>query len=452
MAALMKITAVLVLACLFPGRLDASPQENPELDDLKKTLQNAIELEWSTIPVYLNAHFSLKDKQGKNKQVSEMMRDILVNEMHHMSLAANILNAIGGFPVLNDLSRAPRYPGPLPAGCLPDLTVSLQKMSKDHIENVFMAIETPECDHAVRKFHGDLIKAASQKESNERLQMSVTPKFPGLQEKCKEEKGTYNPTTIGAIYIHKILCPMLKLELEGDRKVSIFTKDHSRQVEHPFKVTNLTTAIKAIAYIVSQGEGGDPCNPFVYSDFRDDDYKKQNKEEPSHYYKFAEIAKGKEVTVQLNDQDNPACPLNDPDCNYFSPCSAGTCDNAIRFINKPEKPYFNEDAVWNIIPNPTTGIYPPGSVARKLSDEFNEIYVDLMQCLHDAVNGQPQKLQRCVVCKMHQLKEKGDILVQTPIIPGGDVNASPTYEFFYTEQDKPEEHNQQRLQQQHIEL
>ncbi|XP_035700237.1 uncharacterized protein LOC118432734 [Branchiostoma floridae] len=429
-------TVFLALSCLFSGWPDVSAQgtDRVTIEKLRENLQSAIELEWATIPPYLNAALSIKE--GTNKPVNGILWSILGNEMDHMALAANMLNAIKGKPVLN-AAKAPRYPGPLPAGCLPDLNVTLEKMTRAHTERVFMGIETPECEDSVTKFHDHLSKAASPDlQASNKMSEKVEDAFPGLLAKCDEEG--YSPDTIGAIYIHKILCPMYKLEIQaqGSPEGTIFTGDPGRQVSIPFKVSNLTTAIRAIAFIISQGEGGDACNPYV-----DDQFAENNKKNvPSHYFKFAEIVHGKAV-----EYGGKPCRARDPWCHdYFSPCDGKNCENDITF-NGPQVP-FDENDVWPIISNPSTDLYPPGSEARKLSDDFNKVYVDVMQCLHDALNGHPEKLKPdCADDKMVDLKKKGIQLVQTPIYPGGP-NASPTYEFDYKEK------GQQQQQQQRIEL
>ncbi|KAI8495712.1 hypothetical protein Bbelb_266840 [Branchiostoma belcheri] len=403
MATLATTTALMaLLACLFVGLPEAGAEgegaDEVDLPTLRETLQSAIELEWSTIPPYLSAALSIKDKDkdGKNKQVYDMLRGILVNEMHHMALAANMLNAIGGEPVLNDPNIAPRYPGPLPAGCLPHLTVTLEKMSKSHTEEVFMGIETPECEDSVTKFHDHLSKVASSGTSNE-----MSENFQdALREKCEEKH--YSPDTI---------------------------------------VSNIDTAIRAVAYIVSQGEGGEPCNPYVNAEITDGDPMVL---ETCHYYKFAEIVKGKEVTLEV--RDNPS-KSDDPEYeDFFSPCPDKAC-KGIQF--EGDSVAFDEDAVWPILSNPSTGLYPPRSKARRLSDRFNSAYVDLMQCLHDVVNASPDIKMGDCIGKMHGLQSVGEELVKTPIDPEGDPNTgpnvAPTYEFYYGAQEM-ENQQQQRIE------
>jgi hypothetical protein len=78
------------------------------VDDARAMLQKAIGIEFGTLPPYLYAMFSIPP--GKNVQAEARIRSVALQEMIHMCLACNILNAIGGDPVIT----APVYPGPLP--------------------------------------------------------------------------------------------------------------------------------------------------------------------------------------------------------------------------------------------------------------------------------------------------------------------------------------------------
>ena len=86
-----------------------------DLDWLKQSLQYAIELEFFTIPPYLTAFWSVKDHRDP---VAVAIREVLVEEMLHMSLACNMLVSIGGTPKIADPDLVPKYPGPMPGGVL----------------------------------------------------------------------------------------------------------------------------------------------------------------------------------------------------------------------------------------------------------------------------------------------------------------------------------------------
>ena len=69
------------------------------LESLREHLQWAIELEHFTLPPYLCALYSLD--AARNPDASEVVASVLVEEMLHMTLAANLLNAVGGHPRLD---------------------------------------------------------------------------------------------------------------------------------------------------------------------------------------------------------------------------------------------------------------------------------------------------------------------------------------------------------------
>src|SRR2546425_615873 len=79
---------------------------------LRLHLQVAVELEAATLPPYLCALYSIKD--GHNQVAAGIIRSVLIEEMLHLALAANVLNAIGGYVRLNHTFIAPRYPVTLP--------------------------------------------------------------------------------------------------------------------------------------------------------------------------------------------------------------------------------------------------------------------------------------------------------------------------------------------------
>ena len=83
------------------------------LDDpvaLRDALQTAIRLEHATIPTYLYALYSLTP--GTNGEIATLLRSVVVEEMTHMGLACNMLNAIGGAPVIDGPGFLPDLPGP----------------------------------------------------------------------------------------------------------------------------------------------------------------------------------------------------------------------------------------------------------------------------------------------------------------------------------------------------
>jgi rubrerythrin len=218
-------------------------------EELYSYLQNAIELEHATIPPYLTAMFSLKPS---NANISRLIGSIVRQEMMHMTIAANVLNAIGGQPQTNKPEFIPTYPGPLPmsiggAG----FDVGIAAFSKSLLENVFMKIEEPE--------HPIPVKRA----------LAAAP-------------DQY--ATIGEFYEAIIA----KIRALGNR---IFVPAVERQVlswfppDQLYPITNVDSACSALDIIVRQGEGTtrDPM---------------QSPGDPAHYYKFGEIVAGRRIVKQ----------------------------------------------------------------------------------------------------------------------------------------------------------
>jgi hypothetical protein len=109
--------------------------------ELGDALQTAMRLEFSTIPPYLCAQWSIdSDPDG----VGDMIEQIVIQEMVHFALAGNMLTGIGGVPAIANASFIPSYPTKvLPGDIAQLLPVDLKPLSRDQLK-VFMQIEKPE--------------------------------------------------------------------------------------------------------------------------------------------------------------------------------------------------------------------------------------------------------------------------------------------------------------------
>ena len=213
---------------------------------LREYLQDALEIEFATIPLYLTALYSIRD--GCNTWASRLIRSVVMQEMLHLTQSANLLISVGGRPIIDSAKSAPKYPTRgLPGGVLPNLVISLRKFSLEQIHDVFMAVEYP---HYATRNRND-------------------PQFLS--------------NTIGQFYIQIEECMDYLLNV---KKENIFCDCAHKQVKWPYHndygtvhiVTNLTTAREAILEIIEQGEGSGPGDP-IYLD--SGDY--------AHFYKFKEI-------------------------------------------------------------------------------------------------------------------------------------------------------------------
>ena len=113
----------------------------PDPQTVRDALQNAVKLEHATIPVYLYGLYSLAP--GKNVEIGKILQSVAVEEMLHMTLASNVLNAIGGSPQIDLPGFIPTYPGPLPGGVQGSLKVALASFSMAQLET-YLSIEEPD--------------------------------------------------------------------------------------------------------------------------------------------------------------------------------------------------------------------------------------------------------------------------------------------------------------------
>ena len=91
-------------------------------DDLISYLRTAMVLEHATIPTYLTAYYSIKSTT--NSDAAHIIRVVATEEMLHLTLVANVLNAIGGTPDLTSPGFVPSFPTYLPDG-EDDFTIDL---------------------------------------------------------------------------------------------------------------------------------------------------------------------------------------------------------------------------------------------------------------------------------------------------------------------------------------
>jgi hypothetical protein len=307
--------------------------------DIDKALQTALELEHATIPTYLYAYYSLVPTL--NRSVSNLIRSVVMDEMGHMALVCNLMNAIGAEPSLDQPGFVPLYPGPLPGSVQSGLQVRLAPFSIELVHDVFMEIEEPEDPLA----------------------------FPDLQLDEDAEM------TIGEFYA----------EIAGQLQVrgpGVFTGDPNRQIgpgasglSNVMAVTDLETALQAIHTIVEQGEGTtlspevDPTDPTV---------------DPAHYYKFAMIFHGRRL-------------IHNPDAGPESPPSE-------QYIYGGDPIPIDPAGILPLPTNPRAEEFPAGSEARALADQFNIAYTSMLQTLHRAANGEPTLVSQATASMRNELR------------------------------------------------
>ncbi len=217
--------------------------------ELQDALHTAIQLEFSTIPPYLCAEWSINsDPSG----AGSIVHGVVIQEMLHFGFACNLLTAIGGVPNFANPHFIPTYPGPLPGGVHPGLVVDLLPLGLPSL-GTFLQIEYPE--------NGSIIPQP--------------PPPPGPQ-----------PPTIGEFY-DKIADAFVALFPTGQ-----FPSPPAHQVtasvdrDSLTAITNVQDAVNAMKNVIkAQGEGasGTPEEGTV------------DLAELAHYYAFSTIYFGKQL-------------------------------------------------------------------------------------------------------------------------------------------------------------
>ncbi len=351
-------------------------------EEVKQLLGWAIRIELSTIPPYATAAYTIS-QAGQydrimpaqvNAQPMEVIRQVMVEEMLHMTLAANILNALGGEVVLNstepmpgfpDAPRIPVYPCHiLPSGTGPK--VHLRRFTKAQV-------------HAFREIE----------------------RAPENFDKVKDG-NCYAAETIGGFY-H---CVRTKLEALCRKYPSkeLFCGDPAKQVHgenywgaggEVFPVTGETSAIRAIRMIVEEGEGADLGGRAGDGDPVPD----TGEEDIAHFFKFNEIL----LSRYYSADDKLGGPATGPEL------------------------VVDWTAVAPMRDDPKPGSYRALPEVQAKMDTFNRIYTDLLLGLHDAFNGNPSRFTELAPLMMN-LRYAAQALVRIPVNDKGET-AGPSWTF-----------------------
>jgi len=293
--------------------------------------------------------------------------------MLHLTIAANVMNAVGG-KVDFTKGFVPNYPTVLPDG-EHDFEVGLAPYSKDTVET-FLKIERPAMAPQGHARH------VAHVEKKGVTNLFVHPRDPSLRY-----------YSIGEFYA-AIRDGMLYLESEAKAKgKTIFTGDHGKQVGSEYyysgggrlwPVVDADSACKAIDLIIEQGEG-EIKNIFGAEG------------EIAHYYRFDQLKKGRYYQIG----DKPGEPSG-------------------------AELHINWEAVWPIAVNLKLNEIPEKSELHAAAADFNEAYRRFLALLTHAFNAEPQLLLEAVP-RMFEFRNLMQQLIRNPL-PGGDCNAAPTYE------------------------
>ncbi|MEU3741426.1 MULTISPECIES: ferritin-like protein [unclassified Streptomyces] len=337
-------------------------------DELIAYLQAAMALEHATIPPYLTAYYSIKSTT--NSDAAHIIRVVAVEEMLHLTLVANVLNAVGGQPDLTRPGFVPSYPAYLPDG-EEDFTVDLRPLSPEAVET-FCMIERPR-----------------RAPDADRLLALPDSGGPQLVSSPTAEKMRFY--SIGEFYAEII---------EGLEKVAaaepgkLFCGDPARQVNSEYfysgggdviVVTDLESACRALNFIADQGEGLDSG---IYD----------TAGELAHYYRFRQLQLGRYYEVG-----------DKPDAPSGAPLSV------------------DWDEVFPVKVSARLGDYPKGSELAAAAQGFNAEYGGFLALLTQAFNGRPELLEEGVRA-MFRLRDGFNRLICNPLPGSGGRHAGPTFE------------------------
>ena len=404
---------------------------------LRDYLQVALKLEHATIPPYLTAAYSAKVEA--NKPSIDIIRVVAKEEMLHLTLVANLLNAIGGKPDLIAPDFVPLYPKPLPTGQT-GFDVNIEKFSHHAIES-FLKIERPDppnpeeeglvryektialdgkhIDPSLREsdnpfipvtkvgddkyeLHYHLAFIPHHKLSAERLEMAKSPFLPTLA--AQDAGGNdiqlhyysigqfYKAISLGFVELSQSKDVGVKALFTGDPRFQVGSKYFYSAGGEAIEVTDLKSAISAIDLIAGQGEGS---RSRIYDD--------QN--ELAHYYRFDQIIKGQYYRVP-DDYGNNGDVAGKPKGGKFP---------------------VDMDAVFPIRANIKIEAYKDHPQLEEYALLFNGQYKRFLAKLNAAFNGRPDLLGAVFAAEMFQIKVAMERLIRNPI-PGTKENAAPTFE------------------------
>lgn len=310
-------------------------------ETLHSWLQTALDLELATIPPYLVALLSIR--LPANREAADLIRSVMVEEMLHVALVANLMIATGA---------KPKFGGNI--GSYPlDLTFE----GKAFADRQFPLELRPFSEKAIDTF---LKVELPQKPSNF-LETSKDLVVPAL--------------TIGEFY-QKIIALLEALSAQdGDR---LFSGDPAWQVNEGYywssggqiiRVTDLESAKQAMRLVIEQGEGANGDALKVQLSAAHSHY------DIGHYFRFNQIAYARRYAVG---DDYMMPPTGEPIVVDYA-------------------------ATYNVRPNPLAEDYRLHPELSRLNDQFNARYSLMLMQLEEAFSGTPVTLYTAIMDNMHEL-------------------------------------------------
>lgn len=343
----------------------ACEEHDDKMFILKELLNNAVILEFATIPIYLQAMWTIKDNKC---EVAKSIRNIFQEEMLHMAMVCNMIAGIGGEPKIYNTENRLNFPSGLPGGVHPKLFLYLEGLNDSSLRN-FMEIELPEEVADIYDY-----------DSGELVDIGNIPDENGILQKGKHNKDYSHNTTIGELYdrINELF-----QELQPEMNVE-------RQLAGPLSwwvMADANSVSKAIDMIKEQGEGSEDVTPAS-----------TGMDNLAHFYRFWEVFYQKKI-VQEGDK------------YYFKDPNPRPETYTIARI--PKGGYKEADVskeVWH------------------LTNSFDEVYTELVKFLEEAwaIDGRGQAALVNAIEVMFKLEKYALPLMKIPI-PGKSENYGPSF-------------------------
>jgi hypothetical protein len=341
-----------------------------DIDGLRRHVYAAMQLEHATIPIYLTALYSIVP--GTNSEGYHIIRAVAVEEMLHLTLVCNLMNAIGGKADLTNPGFTPNYPAYLPDG-EEDFMAGLRPFSREAIET-FLNIERPASlnDSGSNKRHrprkAAMLSAGHTGDADEEHFFSIGEFYKAIE-----------------IGLDDLYAEMGDALFSGDPSLQVGPEYYYSGGGGLIAITDMTTAKAALDLIADQGEG-------TMGEIFDADG------EISHYYRFQQLLLGR----FYREGDKPDHPTGGP-------------------------VHVDWTSVYPIKSNAKIADFPAGSDVRAAAESFNAGYAQYLGLLTRAFNGEANLLVDAVG-EMFHLKDLTYQLMRQPIGDGSALNAAPTFE------------------------
>ena len=363
------------LNTIINGKAFTAQNKDTDLAIIHQLLNCAIQIEHFTIPLYLTAYYSIPEEKKNEKNegfqlLSNSLREIYMDEMHHMKWACNLLTVYQGMPQVHSKENMPDYPNG-PAILHIEDKFPLSKASLQQIKR-FVEIEKPDFDplEINKELKGTglsseqlIDKLSTVNNPSEDIQRLIKPIEGTLTEKLGGNAETkmitylihvatrlikHNPAaaeflikkiissnstlTIGQFY--QIVKFYISLHQQKNPAFEFNTKKQIVKENVEILVKTAKDALKVIDEIVEQGEGTS-TSPVTG-------------EELAHYYKFNEIVHQRKAVVKGSKVSYEGAP--------------------IKYDEKELYP-FSE----NLKMNDLTGDSPEYKVLQNFNNQYNEM-------------------------------------------------------------------------------